>query len=91
VRGARVTLEHDGVIANEGNAADAMGDPLESYRWMVAKIRSTGYRLEPGMILLTGALGRVVDAVPGRWTARYEGLGEVTFTVRRRMTGGADR
>jgi 2-keto-4-pentenoate hydratase len=82
VREVRVTLEHDGAVANEAQASDAMGDPLASYRWMVGKIRGAGYRLEPGMILLTGALGRVVDAAPGLWVARYDGLGEVAFTVR---------
>jgi 2-oxo-hept-3-ene-1,7-dioate hydratase len=82
VREVRVTLEHDGAVANAAQASDAMGDPLASYRWMVERIRGAGYRLEPGMVLLTGALGRVVDASPGRWVARYDGLGEVAFTIR---------
>ncbi len=82
VRDAAVVLERDGEALNRAFAADAMGDPLAAYHWMVGKARAVGYRVEPGMIMMTGALGRVVDATPGRYTATFEGMGAVEFEVR---------
>lgn len=82
VRDTTVTLTRDGKELNRATARDALGDPLESYRWMVAKLDELGYVLEPGMIMLTGALGRIVDGEPGKYVAHYEGLGDVTFTIR---------
>jgi 2-keto-4-pentenoate hydratase len=82
VRRRRVTLERDGVLLNEAFAVDALGDPLAAYRWLVAKARDLDYRIEPGMIVLTGALGRVVDGEAGHYVARYDGMGELRFSIR---------
>lgn len=81
-RNARVRLSHDGVVVNEAAATDALGDPLASYRWLVETLQVAGYPLAAGSIVLTGALGRIVDAEPGRWVAHVDGLGEIEFTVR---------
>ncbi|NJN51310.1 MAG: hypothetical protein HC809_05540 [Gammaproteobacteria bacterium] len=81
VRNASVVLERDGEVLNQAAATDAMGDPLDAYRWLIAKARDVGYRVEPGMILLTGALGRVVEAAPGHYVARFDGLGVVEFSL----------
>lgn len=81
VRAYPVTLDHDGRTLFSATAADALGDPLVAYRWMLARIHALGYRLEPGMLLMTGSLGRVVDAEPGNYTARYGALGELKFTI----------
>lgn len=81
VRDAAVVLERDGEVLNRGLASDAMGDPLEAYRWLVAKAESVGYRVEPGMIMLTGSLGHVVDGAPGRYTARFDGMGSIDFEI----------
>lgn len=82
VRDASVVLERDGEVLNRALASDAMGDPVEAYRWMLAKAQAVGYRVEPGMIMLTGSLGRVVDATPGHYTAIFDGMGTVEFQVR---------
>jgi 2-keto-4-pentenoate hydratase len=82
VRDVSVVLERDGEVLNRAYARDAMGDPVAAYQWMMRKLRAVGYRIDPGMVLLTGALGRVVDGVPGRYTARFDGaLGSVDFRI----------
>lgn len=81
VREAAVVLERDGEVLNRGFATDAMGDPLAAYRWLLAKAENVGYRVEPGMIILTGSLGHVVDGSPGRYTARFDGMGSIDFEI----------
>jgi len=61
--------------------SDALGDPSQSFAWTVNKIRSLGYELKPGMIVITGALGRVTDAAPGAYVAHYGQLGELKFKI----------
>ncbi len=81
IRDLRVTLERDGVVLSQGQGSDAMGDPYRAYTWMTQQIAALGYELEPGMLMITGALGTVVDAKPGRYTAHYGALGDIQFTI----------
>lgn len=81
VRDETVVLERDGEVVNRGTARDALGDPVAAFEWMTHKLRTEGYAVEPGMVMLTGALGRVIDALPGSYVARFEGLGEIEFEI----------
>ncbi len=81
VRSYEVSLDKDGKELFSAFGLDALGDPLDSYAWMVNKIRAIGYELKPGMIMMTGALGRVVDAEPGTYVAHYGPLGELEFRI----------
>ena len=87
VRTYPVSLDHDGVRVFDAAAADALGDPLEAYAWMVEKVHALGYRLDPGMVLITGSLGHVVDAEPGRYVAHYGPLGELEFKIGQPIVG----
>jgi 2-keto-4-pentenoate hydratase len=82
VRAYQVSLDKDGKELFSAFGSDALGDPLRSYEWAVNKIRSLGYKLKPGMIVITGALGRVTDAEPGTYVARYGSLGELKFRIK---------
>ncbi len=86
VRKYPVSLERNGTELFASFATDADGDPYNVYGWMVTRIRQLGYWLEPGMILITGSLGRVVDAEPGDYVAHYGPLGALRFTI----SGGGD-
>jgi 2-keto-4-pentenoate hydratase len=81
VRSYEVSLARDGKELFSAFGLDALGDPLASYAWMVNKIRALRYELKPGMILITGALGRVTDAEPGIYVAHYGPLGELNFRI----------
>jgi 2-keto-4-pentenoate hydratase len=77
----RVVLRRDGEVIAEGSGADALGDPRLSAEWMMKKAHEIGYAPAAGWVLLTGALGRVVDAVPGAYEADYGELGKIAFRV----------
>jgi len=81
VRSLEVSLDKDGKQLFSAFGSDALGDPSQSYAWTVNKIRSLGYELKPGMIVITGALGRVTDAGPGAYVAHYGQLGELKFKI----------
>ena len=77
-----MSLDKDGKELFSAFGSDALGDPLQSYAWTVNKIRSLGYELKPGMVVITGALGRVTDAEPGTYLAHYGPLGELKFRIK---------
>ncbi len=81
-RAYQVSLDKDGKELFSAFGSDALGDPLQSYAWTVNKVRSLGYKLKPGMIVITGALGRVTDAEPGTYVAHYGPLGELKFRIK---------
>ncbi len=81
VRRLEVSLERDGRRIFTAFASDAMGDPTDVYEWLIPRIHSHGYSLQPGMVVITGSLGRVVDAEPGKYVAHYGALGDIQFTI----------
>lgn len=59
----RLTL--NGVEGSSGTGAACMGNPLNALRWLVETSLRLGHRLRRGDIVLSGALGPMVDIGPG--------------------------
>lgn len=66
---------------NAGNARDALGDQWAAALWLINTMIDRGWTFEPGQILMTGALGRMVPAQPGHCVASYGGWGTLEVTV----------
>ena len=81
VRQTEVSLDKDGVQLFAAFASDAMDDPGKSYDWTIGKARELGLPVHRGMIVITGALGRAVDATPGLYVAHYGALGDIRFRI----------
>lgn len=76
-------LEIDGDIASLGAGAACLGHPLNAAAWLVRTLSDVGETLHAGDILLTGALGPMVQPRLGSGVrATIGGLGSVGFTFR---------
>ena len=77
-----VSLEKDG---NELFSATRRRRAGRSARFVCMDGEARSVRLDtnlkPGMIMITGALGRVTDAEPGTYVAHYGPLGELKFGI----------
>lgn len=60
-----------GKEVNAGNARDALGDQWQAALWLVNTMVEQGWSIEPGHILMTGALGRMIPAQPGHCVASF--------------------
>jgi 2-keto-4-pentenoate hydratase len=82
---AAVILERDGEVMGRGRTSDALGSPWRALLWLSHVLLEEGRALEPGEVVLTGALGPVQALAPesaaGRYRARVEGLGSVAVTI----------
>lgn len=77
-----VELSHDGKVINQGQGSDALGDQWQAALWLINQAVAQGWQLEKGHVLITGALGKMLPAKPGTYTADYQALGNITFEVK---------
>jgi len=66
---------------NIGKATDVMGSQWQAALWEINKLVKLGYKIEPGQVLITGAMGRMVLAMPGKCVADFGAFGKIAFEV----------
>lgn len=78
----QVVLTRNGQVVNQGKGTDALGDQWKAALWLVNIMVEQGYRIEPGHILMTGALGRMIPGKPGSYIAQFGDLGRISFEIK---------
>ena len=78
-----MVLEHGGEPVSAGAGAACLGSPVTAVAWLAQQAARHGRPLREGDVVLSGALGPMVDVPgPGRYRARLDGLGEVEAVFR---------
>jgi 2-keto-4-pentenoate hydratase len=77
-----VTLIYNGQVLYQGKGVEALGDQWKAALWIVNSVLEQGYKVEPGHILITGALGKMVPGKPGQYVADYGDFGKISFEVK---------
>ncbi len=75
-------LYRDGELVVEGVGSDAMGDQWRALQWLVHQSLSSGWTIEAGQILITGAIGKMVPLLPGQYHAEYGDQLSIELKVR---------
>ncbi len=82
VRLIGVTLTRNGELVDTGAGAAALGDPLAVVAWLANVLGEHGIALEPGHLVMTGALHAAVTMTAGDvFRADFDRLGPVTIRV----------
>ncbi len=77
-----VSLRKDGETLSDGKGSDALGGQGKAVVWLVNSIVAQGYSIEPGQVLITGALGKLVPGKKGVYIADFgEALGKLFFNI----------
>ncbi|WP_427004867.1 fumarylacetoacetate hydrolase family protein [Pseudarthrobacter sp. H2] len=78
---AGMVMTVNGHVASVGSGAACLGHPYRAALWLVRRMAGLGRPLRAGEILMTGALGPIVDFPPGaNAVATIQGLGQVRIT-----------
>lgn len=77
-----MTLTRNGELIDTGAGAAALGDPVAVVAWLANVLGANGVALEPGHLIMTGALHAAVPMEPGDvFRADFDRLGPVTIRV----------
>ena len=77
-----MTLTRNGQLVDTGAGAAALGDPLAVVAWLANTLGSAGVTLEPGHLVMTGALHAAVPMAAGDvFRADFDRLGPVTVRI----------
>ncbi|MEU7811606.1 fumarylacetoacetate hydrolase family protein [Pseudonocardia sp. NPDC049154] len=77
-----MTLTRNGELVDTGAGAAALGDPVAVVAWLANTLGEHGVALEPGHMILTGALHAAVPMTAGDvFRAEFDRLGAVTVRV----------
>ncbi|HXF71723.1 MAG TPA: fumarylacetoacetate hydrolase family protein [Actinomycetota bacterium] len=72
-------LERNGEVVATGAGAAALGNPAHAVAWAANTLGALGVRMEPGHVVMPGALHAAVPAAAGDvFTASFDRLGPVT-------------
>lgn len=82
VNAITLSLTLNGQEVNKGKGTDALGDQWQAALWLVNTMVAQGWTLEPGAVLITGALGNMLPGKPGNYVADYGDFGKITFTIK---------
>ena len=80
--GCKMSLTKNGEVASEGTGAACMDNPLNAALWLAQVMSDNGQPLRAGEILLSGALGPMVNIGEGDLlVAEIEGLSSVSVAI----------
>ncbi|MFT5577173.1 MAG: 2-keto-4-pentenoate hydratase [Bermanella sp.] len=81
VNAIRATLSFNGTFQQRAEATQVMGSQWRALYWLINKMVGEGWVIQPGQILLTGAMGEMLPLQEGVYQASFAGLGEISLQV----------
>lgn len=77
-----MVMTRNGDLVDTAAGAAALGDPVAVVAWLANTLGEHGVTLEPGHLIMTGALHAAVPLSPGDvFTAEFDRLGAITIRV----------
>ena len=79
VNNLAVTLYREGEVLTQGHGREVQGDQWQALLWLVNRAVASGWQIEPGQVLITGAIGKAVPLRAGLHVADFGQLGHIEW------------
>ena len=76
-----IRLYRNDALINEAPITESLGGPANAVTWIVQEAKRFNFEIPDDTLLMTGACGQVLPAVPGSYRADYGDLGGINFTI----------
>ena len=83
VNAIEMKCTRDGKDFNAGKGTDALGDQWGTLLKLINIIVRNGNTIEPGQFIISGAMGAMLPADPGSYTADFGSFGKIDFVVKK--------
>ena len=81
INAVRAHLSHDGKRVLRGDATQVMGNQWKALFWLINTLGEQGWVIQPGQVLLTGAMGEMLPLEAGLYEAHFSELGHLRLQV----------
>ena len=81
VNAVRATLSHNGHRRQRAEATQVMGNQWRALYWLINTMVEQGWVIQPGQVLLTGAMAEMLPLEEGLYQARFSELGDIYLQV----------
>lgn len=81
INAVRAHLSHDGKRVLRGEATQVMGNQWKALFWLINTLVEQGWVIQPGQVLLTGAMGEMLPLEAGFYEAHFSELGHLRLQV----------
>lgn len=81
INAVRARLRLDGSTLQRGEATQVMGNQWKALFWLINTMVEQGWVIQPGQVLLTGAMGEIIPLDKGVYEAHFTGLGHLRLQV----------
>lgn len=79
--GIHVDVYREGESVSSGDSRQVLGDQWQALLWLVNRTVTTGWAIEPGQLLITGAIGTAAPLQTGLYVADYGDFARLEFVV----------
>ena len=82
INAVRARLQLDGERLQRGDATQVMGNQWKALFWLINTLVEQGWVIQPGQVLLTGAMGEMIPLKEGVYEAQFSELGRLRLQVK---------
>lgn len=76
-----ISLTRGSSVLHQASSSEVKGDHWRNLHTLINQVVSQGYTIPAGSIIISGAIGKIHPAQPGKYVADYGSLGQIAFTL----------